>query len=234
MPTSRIPRTIDEFNPYIVNTNAYLLAGTPTNWSRLGWVQGEMTQWTGFVTLWNPLYPKYADKKGSRTTAIKDQLLLIIKQCITLDKTNHLLDRIAASPNATIIDMETFHIKKGVLQDVVHTQMRSSNSESIVAALQPLGGGDVSIKCRTSHDSKRGSIADGADSVQYVFQVGGTAPTGADDAGLNKEISTHASFTLNLGTSASEKKLYIFFRWYNTKHPDLAGPWCSLQTTLVL
>jgi hypothetical protein len=218
----------------MTNTNAYMLAGTPTNWSRLGWQQAEMTQWTGFNTQWAPLYAKYSDKKGSRTTAITEQLHLIIKQCIALDKTNHLLDRIAASPNATIIDLETFRIKKGLLQDNSHTQRRAEIAESLVVGLQVLGGGDIAVKCRTSHDSKRSSLADGADCVQYAYQVGGSAPVNVDDAGLRKETSTHAAFTLHLGQANSGKTLYIFFRWYNTKHPALAAHWNAMQTLLVV
>jgi hypothetical protein len=230
----RIAREIDGFNPYIINTNTYMLAGTPTNWSRLGWLQAEMTQWTGFVTQWTPLYAKYSDKKGSRTTAITDQLHLIIKQCIGLDKSNHLLDRIAASPNVTILDLETFHIKKGVLQDNTHTQRHAEVADALVVDLQSVGGGDIAVKCRTSHDSKRSSIADGADCVQYAFQIGGTAPASADITGLKVETSSHAAFTLHLGSASSGKTLFIFFRWYNTKHPALASHWNAMQTILVL
>jgi len=211
-----------------------MLAGTPVNWQRLAWQQAEMTQWTGFATQWTSLYAKYSDKKNSRTTAITEQLHLIIKQCIALDKANHLLDRIAASPNATITDLETFHIKKGVLQDNTRTQRRAEIAESLVVGLQVLGGGDISVKCRTSHDSKRSSLADGADCVQYAYQVGGTAPANVDDAGLRKETSSHAAFTLHLGAGNSGKNLYIFFRWYNTKHPALAAHWNVMQTLLVV
>jgi hypothetical protein len=211
-----------------------MLAGTTTNWSRLGWVQSEMTSWTGFYNSWTPLFAKYSDKKGSRTTSIKDQLHLIIKQCIALDKTNHLLDRIASSPNVTIQDMETFHIKKGVLQAPKPMKAIAAINEGVAVALRPIGGGSISIKCRTGHSASRPSKANGADSVQYAYQVGGTAPTGGDDAGLKKEISTRAAFTLATGTASSGKNLYIFFRWYHTKHPDLAGPWGALQTVLML
>lgn len=168
---SRIPRMIDGFNPFIINTNTYMLAGTPPNWQRAGWVQAEMTLWTGYSTSWAPLYAKYSDKKGSRTTAIKDQLHLIIKQCIALDKSNHLLDRIAASAAVTITDMETFHIKKGVLQATKALGKHTVISDAVVVALQPIGGGNISVKCRTGHDSKRPSIAAGSNSVQYAYQV---------------------------------------------------------------
>lgn len=230
---SRIPRGIDSFNPYVINTSAYLLAGgTPTNAERLGILPAENDQWTGFLTDWNPLYAKYSDKKNGRTTAVKDQLLAIIDQCVLLDQTSHILDRIAASPNVSIVDMETFNIKKGVLQKTTRSFSNTPISETPIVAVQPLGGGSLAIKCHSS--TSRASILDGADSVQYVFLVGDTPPASADVQGLSKEISTKASFTLALGTGTSAKNLYIYFRWYNTKHPELSSPWSAMISTLIL
>lgn len=235
MPNSRIPRTIDEFNTYITTTVGYMLAGSPTNnWTRLGWLQPEMTKWSGLLAQWTPLYLKYSDKKGSRTTAIKDTLLDIIEQTVTSDKSGRLLDRVAASPNVTIFDMETLHIKRGVLQDTTASRKQTAVSETVVSSLQPVGGGDIAIKCRTSHDSKNASIAEDADSVQYVYLVGDTAPAGASEKGLTKEISTKSSFTLKVGSENAKKNLYIYFRWYHTKYPDLAGSWSALQTVAIL
>ena len=52
--------------------------------------------------------------------------------------------------------------------------------------------------------------------------------------GLKAEISTRASFNLDAGSASSGKYLYIYLRWYNTKHPALVGPWSSMHTTLIL
>jgi hypothetical protein len=231
---ARIPRGIEEFNPYIANTNAYLLAGSPTtNAVRLGIIPDEVTQWTDVATAWLPLYAKYSDKKNSRTTAIKDQLLSLIDQCVELDSSCHLLDRIAASPNVTIEDMGAFNIRRGILQKTTRSIPHTPISESITVSIQPLGGGSISIKCYSS-SGERAAIYEDADSVQFVYQVGGTTPAAADVIGLERDISTKAAFTLALGSSSSSKYLYIYFRWYDTKRPGLAGPWSALQTTLIL
>jgi len=230
---SRIPRRIEEFNSYIANTSAYLRAGTPTNAERLGILTDECAQWVAFSTEWVPLYVRYSDKKNSRTTAIKDQLMLIINECTELDRSCRLLDRIAASPNVTITDMETFNIKKGVLQKTTRTVPVTPISEPVVAGIQPIGGGSVSIKCHTA-TGRRPSIFGEANCVQYSYQVGGAPPVAADAAGLSRGISTKASFILPLGPENSAKYLYIFFQWYNTKHPELAGPWSLMQTILIL
>jgi hypothetical protein len=88
------------------------------------------------------------------------------------------------------------------------------------------------VKCYSK--GSRASILDAADSVQYRFVVGTTAPTSADDAILDKELSTKASFVLPTGVQKVGMMLYIYFRWYNTKHPELAGPWSTLQSTIII
>ena len=230
---SRIPRGIDGFNPYITNTAAYLATGTPTNASRLGILDSEATVWAAMLSSWTPLFAKYSDKKNSRTTAVKDQLLEIITETIAYDQDNHILDRIAASPNVTIVDMETFNIKKGVLQKTTHSSLTVSIVEPIIPTIQPIGGGSVSIKCYNSSGS-RANIFEDADSVQYAYMVGDTAPASADATGMVKELSTKAMFTLALGSANSGKYLFMYFRWYNTKYPTLAGPWSVLQKMLIL
>ncbi|MDR3652097.1 MAG: hypothetical protein P4L34_03905 [Paludibacter sp.] len=229
---SRIPRGIDGFNLYIITTCAFLSAGTPTNAERLGILTEEAAKWCGFLAEWTPLYAKYMDKKISRTTAVKDQLMDIINRCVLLDQTSHILDRIAASPNVTIADMETFNIKKGILQKGTRTVPTTPINESVLAALQSMGGGSFAVKCHNS--TSRASIVDGADSVQYAYLVGTTPPESVKADGLTKDLSTKAAFTLPLGPENSAKYLYIYFRWYNTKHPELAGTWSALQTALIV
>ncbi len=230
---TRIPRGIDDCSQYLISTNKYLDSGTPNNADRLGILPEETVKWKGLTNRYQPLYLLYSDKKNSRTTAIKDQLLSIIDEVTDLDQTSHLLDRIAASPNVTIADMETFNIKKGVLQKTTRSVATTPLTNRVAAAIHPLGGGSVTIKCRNL-SSERAGIDEGANCVQYAFKVGETAPVSADAENMRREISTKASFILALGSATSAQNLYIYFRWYNTKHPDLAGPWSALMTTLIL
>jgi hypothetical protein len=229
----RIPRGIDDCSQYLVSTNNYLNSGTPTNAERLGILPAEVTQWSDLASRFHPLFLLYSDKKNSRTTAVKDQLLSIIDELTDLDQTCHLLDRIAASPNVTIVDMETFNIKKGVLQKTTRTVAITPLTNQVAAAFQPIGGGSLNIKCRNLSGERPG-IDEGANCVQYAFRVGGAAPVSADAENLRREISTRASFVLALGSASSAQNLFIYFRWYNTKHPEIAGPWSALMTTLIL
>ncbi len=231
---TRIPRGIVLFNGYITTTRVYFEAGSPTtNASRLGILETEVAQWKAFEDEWTPLYTLYVDKKASRTTSIKDRLLAIINKTLDFNQTNHILDRISVSLNVTIVDLETFHIKKGVLQKSIRTIPQTPINEPVTVTLLLLGGGSLAIKCYST-TGQRASIYENADCVQYIYLVGDVPPVSADVIGLTKDISRRASFTLALGSGSSGKYLYIYFRWYNTKHPELAGPWSSLQTTLIL
>ena len=161
------------------------------------------------------------------------ELRLIIDETADFDQSNHILDRIAASPNVTIADMETFNIKKRVLQKSTRTIPTTPIVDSVSITLIPIGGGSILLKCYRS-TGQRAAICEEADCVQYLYQVGDTPPASADAGSLKNGLSTKASFTLALGASSSGKTLYIYFRWYNTKHPELAGPWSSLQTSLIV
>lgn len=230
---SRIPRGIDDYNSYINNTTAYLKTGTPTNAERLGVSTEELAKWEGFLTAWNPLYVKYSDKKNGRTIAVTDQLHNLIDQCTLFNQTNHILDRIAASANVTIVDMETFNIKRGMLQKPTRTIPVSAITEMLTVTLQAIGGGSVAIKCY-GVSAQRAGILEGADSVQYAYLVGTTPPASVKAPGLIIDLSTRAIFTLALGAENRAQYLYIYFRWYSTKRPGLSGPWSDLNSTLLL
>jgi hypothetical protein len=226
---TRIPRGIDSFDPYIDRMVTYLQEGTPLpNADRLGISIDEIQFLSSQKNEWKPLYLKYTDKKNTRTTAVIDQLYYIIDQVIAYDQNRHILDRIAVSPNSTIVDMEVFNIRKGALQKTTRSVQTKSISEPVSVTLQPLGGGIISAKCYSSSSARPG-IFDEADSVQYSYCIGTTPPASASAEGMTRDLSTKGSFNFQVGDHNGGKSLYIYFRWYNTKHPELAGPWCSVQ-----
>src|SRR5665647_181374 len=206
---SRMPRGIDPFNPYITNTNKYLLEGAPTtNGIRLGLLDTEITQYTAFATKWSDLYPLYTDKRYTRTKDIRDQLLTIISDSINFDHKYHILDRIAASANVTVTDLEVFNIKKGPLQKSTHSISTTRLTDVITASIKPMSGGSVAIKCKSNY-IPGASIIEGADSIQCVYITGNTPPVSTDADGLKTYLSTKASFSLNLGSVNTAKYLYI-------------------------
>lgn len=230
---SRIPRSITSFNTYLTNTSAYLQEGTPTNAERLSIEPEESTFWTTTYSTWQPLYAKYNDKKNNRTTAIILQLKNLIRDFLSYDKSHHLLDRVAASMNATVIDLETLNIKKGPLQKTTKTIPSTPIETLVIPKLKPIGGGVVAVKCQNDSNN-RTAIISNANTVQYRYTVGTEAPLSANDENLEMGLSTRASFDIPLNAGNAGKNLYIYFRWNNTKHSEIAGPWCSMKTTLIL
>ena len=159
------------------------------------------------------------------TPAVKKAVKLFIKNFKNTN--NPLLNRAAASPGSTSDDEVLYNFKKE--RAPAHHQTERMTA-AVYALLKAIGGGEVIIRARTETDATRSRIPKelGADSVQIAYRVG-TAPANEDDGTL-KEISTRAKFTLSCGTSTSPRKLYIFLRWYNTKNPKIAGPWCAMIT----
>ncbi len=230
---SRIPRSLEKLNGYLVNTSAYLATGNPTNGIRLGILLTEQTQWIAINTAWAPLYVKYSDKKNTRTTSIKDQLLVLRQKLIDLDRTVRFLDRIAASPVVTPVDLDVFNIKNKMLKSTARMNVSIAIIENVAPVITAVGGGMFAVKCLTPN-SKRAAVISGADSVQYCFGVGATPPESPMSDGLKFGISSRASFTIAAGAENSGKNMYVFFRWNNIKRPEMSGPWCTMQTLLVV
>ena len=231
---ARMPRTINEFDKYVRKTTPYLEAGEPkTNAERLGIQITEVATWKGFQTEWIPLYEKYIDVTNSRTRAVKNNLLLIIDKAVNFDQSVHFLDRIAASPFATIDDLGIFNINRGLIPKSTRSVSTTPISEAVTVTFQVLGGGVVAIKCYST-TGQRAAIYGDADCIQFLYVVGNTPPSDTNEDTMKKDLSTKATFNLTFGLGNAGKNLYMYFRWYNTKHPDLAGPWSSLQTTMIM
>ncbi|TCN67671.1 hypothetical protein [Acetobacteroides hydrogenigenes] len=230
--TTSIPRTFGNFNFFIRNTNSYMEEGTPKNSERLGIPIEIATSWKGIEKKWITAYDKYSDRYNLRTQAVNDELRAVIDEAHTFNAENHFLARIAISENATVTDLETFGIRNGTGQKQPRSIPQSPITSLVEVTLKPIGGGSVMVKCYSK--GARASILDAADSVQYRFVVGATAPSSAEDPELDKEISTKASFVLPTGAEKIGMFLYVYFRWYNIKHPELAGPWSTLQSTIII
>jgi len=229
---SRIPRQIVDFHHYFNNAYTYLTTGTPTIASRLQLLPADTTFMLSVLTAWNPLMAKYADKSNGRTQAVIEQLNALIEKFVNYDRTTGLLNRIANSTTVAIADLDVFNIKDSYLRPKTRTVSYTNIADMIIASLTPLGGGQVAIKCRSLATGKA-TICEGADTVQYCYVIG-TAPEAPGLAGQIKEISTKASFTLILDPSNAGKQVFVYFRWYNTKYPNLAGPWSALYTSFIL
>lgn len=231
---SRIPRKLEDLNAYLINTSAYLATGAPTtNGVRLGILPAEQTQWLAINTQWAPLFVKYSDKKNTRTSSVIDQLYLLRQKLSDLDQTVHFLDRIAASPVAIPVDLDIFNIKKKALKTGTRNNVNNPITENVSPVLTVIGGGVLTVKCLTPN-SKRAAIIKGADSVQYSYRISDTFPESPLADGMRHNVTSRASFTMSVGAENKGKLLHVFFRWNSIKRPDTSGPWCTLQTHMIV
>jgi len=230
----RIPRTIAEFHPFISSTTTYLSAGTPTtNGARLNWLATEITQWTAIDTTWLTAYSKYTDETNGRTKGVTSNLKSLIAKCVKLDKDLHLLDRIAASPSVNQADLKMFNINNGEVEKAARSILQVSINTVVEVTIKQISGAAMTIKCGNSAN-KRTYIIEEANCVQFAYAIGDVAPVSVNDKGLEYGMSSRASFTLKLNPSTIGKKLFIYFRWHNIKHPEYSSPWNNLTTVFIL
>lgn len=230
MPT-RVPESVAPFNDYLTSTDTFLQAissGTTKNWERLQLSQQNADDWHAMRQAWDPLYVKKQDP-AQLTKIVNAQVQTFIKDFKTFS--TNILDKIAASDNATDTDAIIFRVVLSGNKKAP-THPTSPITEQCVLSIASLGGASYKFSFRTGTDTGNPSLADGADSIIIALQVGGTVPENAD-AIEEKVISTKASFVQNTGTQNIGQRLYIAQRWYHTKYPDLAGPWSNIQSIMI-
>jgi hypothetical protein len=139
-------------------------------------------------------------------------------------------------------DRAVFRRKTGLPK--VSTHRRDGIQQQCFARPKDIGGGKIKVVCYADSEGSRASLPEGADSVMAAYSVidpvdiasaaaSGNelsskvkAPRSATECSERLTIS-RSTINLDLGPDSSGKKLYLFLRWYNTKHPELAGPWSS-------
>ena len=243
---TRIPETIAEFNGYINTTDDYLQAPAtpPTNATRLGLSAQNATDWNDKRTYWkDTLYPKYQDPMQS-TSAVKGNVKIFMDGFHTF--ANPLLNIMAVSPAAIHDDEVVFNFKIGK-HEPTHATVRIG--EMVAPEVAAHGGGDIDIKCKVAGEAGRAHKPAGADSVQVAYMIQGNDNNNPmppnpnpnpgndlpspDSTAFSNEISTRTMFTLHIGTDNKGKTLVVAIRWFNTKHPELAGSWSDIQAVII-
>jgi hypothetical protein len=231
---TRVPRKLGAFDQYIRRVIAFLIAGSPTNGSRLLLTAAEIAQAQGFLTLWytgnasSPGAWELHSNPNTKNKSTRKAVMKIIKDFSTFF--GPLLNRMNGCAAVTAADRLILNIAD---PNPLHTRHSEGITDLVNFILVPKGGGDMRIICRTSTDTKRASKSSNADSIQICYKVGDPAPVSTDDATAKTYISSKASFTLQLGTANIGKKIYVYTRWYNIKHPELAGHWSSLEQAMI-
>jgi hypothetical protein len=181
-------------------------------------------------------YTLWADEANSRTDTVIHSLKSIE------DEIEKLLSKIYNDIPAskwTDQDRDTMHRKTGLPN--IKTDMKAPITEKCFATNTLLGGGQFQLHCSISNDKTLASLPDRADGVQVASRTdepltaeasGGETVskvkykplTGAND-GTTIDFYSKANFTVNKGSDQSGNYYQFYTRWFNSKHPELAGPW---------
>jgi len=253
---SRISNSPRLFDPYISTTDDRLLAIEPGSglpyWQYLGLSSANATDWHNKRMFWDApvtgLFAQYSNPDIS-TGSVKKRVKLFINDFRIF--ANPLLNLIAASPNASPNDEDIFNLVLNV------NRQKPSHPHTHIADqcfTDWLGGkgGNMKAVSRSSHDTKRASLAERADGVQYAWKIMDTKPNAVEseeagnetatklkrgpqnpDDGTKQEFFSGATHEFIFGADKEGMYLCIWTRWFHSKHPELAGAWSEMQTVLI-
>ncbi len=235
MSHSRIPYSPALFNDYIQNTNGRLQATNPVTsnpyYQDYNISVPDSKDWDSRCNNWvTTVYATYINPATSTAIAKED-----VKNFITEFHTfgGPLLNKILASGIAGSTEEHIFNF---VLDRSDPTHSTTPIAAQCIAGIHGMGMGMYEFGCKGNNKDGRNSKVHGADSVQFAYALSALPPAPSptpDSAGMVKELSTSATFTHDFGTDSPGKWLTVYFRWYNTKHPQLAGAWSSVQTLAI-
>jgi hypothetical protein len=227
--STRIPRTISEFNDYIENTDDHLQSTRAGGqvYDILGISTPQADEWSNRREYWeDTLYPKYRSK-DTHTPTVTLEVQNFMKNFREFG--NPLLNLMAASFNANEKDAVILNFALG---RKAPTKPESPIAEKSFTSLKILGGSEIKAASKTDHDASRASVAEHADGVQYAYVVANDPPANVDD-GTVKEFYSGSTHTFNLGVENLGKRFYVYTRWYNSKYPEFAGPWSNLYQVII-
>ena len=129
--------------------------------------------------------------------------------------------------------------------DPTHTSSGEITDECLPAFTQ-YGGGKMKMACKSTHDQSRAKKAENSDGLQFNYDIV-DQPTASEtedkktvEVAASPETCAHRVFfskatnTLELGIENSGRVLAFYVRWFNSKHPDKAGPWNGPLTKNIL
>jgi hypothetical protein len=233
--STRIPGTIGAFNTYIINSDNRMQAINPDTsnpyFQDYGITTAVATDWSNQRKDWvTNLYAAYSDPTMS-TSIAKDNVKTFMQGFSEFAAP--LLNKIAASDVAGNAEEHIFNF---VLHRKNPVHPTSAISDECFANVHSMGRGLYEFACRGVQDASRASKVHGADSVQIAYSIVAQQPTlppAPDDVSMSNDIATTAIFQHDFGAANITKLLIIYFRWYNTKHPTLAGAWSAMQVVAI-
>ena len=235
---SRIPHSKPLFFTYMANTDAYLLAGTPTpNWQRVNWLSTEQAQWHTYAGQAAGFATQYANK-ATRTENLRIDIDNLISHVHKYDHDNHILDRIAAqSPTtAKTADYTTFNIAHNLpdpinINTLANKQAPAQNT--VYFSVENAGTGQISCHCKPTESGSRSHLLAGYNVEIFYEILAQNAPSPNASQLTEHEVYTKSHFILNLGAEHSGQKLFIAMRWRHKTNPALNGGLDAIQSITI-
>jgi hypothetical protein len=238
MNRSSFPAKREKLNLYFAVVIAYLILNatrlriSTDNLNNLNALYGDDQTDGTYLFIWEA----WKDESGKRTKVISDSL----KELETKIK-KQLQDIYNDIPFSvwTAADRDILNRKTGAPRK--RTTPRSPIVAKCNATLTDYGGGKIKVAVNIPDDSRRHSLAEGADGFEIAWRLDPpivvAALAGADLSGKTKyydikdagdgtirEVATKASIFLTLGSGKEGCRLQLYTRFINTKHRELDGP----------
>ena len=242
MAQQRISLSIIKFFALMQSTCAYLISNSPLpftnlNWQRLNWLPAELAAWQAFLAEITPLYTIYsANPRGNpvNTKAIH----AIIKATRLYDKTNHVIDRIAAgSPTVTNMnDFIMFSIKHNspVVGSGLPTERHVATTNQVWIIAKGVGGAVIHYEARADKSSKRAHVLKGFHlGVVYTVLNAADVVPATPDVLATATSSSKANNTLHLPENTMGKRVAMSFYWKHKTNEALDGPKSSIIIVII-
>lgn len=214
----------------------------------------QVTNLTTYQTAWNNAYA--VGGKGERTTRNSVQVKAKTDARKAYENSKAPLPLgLRAFIAAWIINNPLVDNAKHIAMHVpVHKTTRTMHSvatkNTVAFRSTSIGGGAVQTDCHSSGSSALNPTAKTAKAGKKTSRAkkeegyeimkswklinrGDAFPKTPNDAGMTKTLFTKARIVQQFGTENEGMILCEFLQWFIPKHPDLAGPWSNLQTTII-
>jgi len=106
------------------------------------------------------------------------------------------------------------------IDDVPHVLLRSGNN------------GMMFFNIRRHTDENRSSMHAEADAIEMRYLIGTTAPVGYNNC-PNTFLSTTAKFSINLGSEAIGKWLFVYVKWRNLVDDSRSGMFTDVHKVMI-
>lgn len=223
MATGIFPTRDAEFNTYFGTALSYLTA----NNARLQVAAADLTELGAIKTDWDVKFPLTQSSNTTTTTLVEEKNEL-------RDDAEDLLRKIYGDIPQSLLtpaDRNTLNLKErkpGSPRPAIITEP--------ILIPETLPGAFVKFVCRVENDESRPSIHPDADGVEIKVSIDAAPPTPPNP---NQDFqytffSSKASFKQATDPSLAGKRLYAIARWKNNTDDTKSGPWCRVQSVMLI